>query len=121
MELSASVSSRAAMGHFRLAICWRISKMFRKCRTLSVTTALAQVQSRCADQQVLEGNADATRCLLTLDAARQFRDFSSHRMHRDVPAEFFAKSPPPRTVGIGAGAVDTVGEFHQGHHRKRGI
>jgi hypothetical protein len=83
--------------------------------------AIIQRVRRSADQQILERNADPKRRLLAFDASRQFCDFSCHRNHRHIAAQFLSKGPPSLTVSIGASTIDAVRQFYQGHHRERGI
>ena len=56
--------------------------------------------------------------LLAFDAAGKLGCLDRHRMHRHIADEFIDKSLSALPPLLQLGALDTVRQLHDGHHRK---
>lgn len=81
----------------------------------------AKMQSRSADQQVLERNAYTTGGLLSFNPTGKLCDVHCNWMNHHIAAKLRCKRTPTLTVHIISGAVDSVGEFYNRYHRKSGL
>jgi len=76
------------------------------------------LQSSGRDQQVLEGDTHSLFGLLAFDAARELGCLDGHRMHWHVADELVNESLPPLPPLFQFGALNTVRQFYNRHHRK---
>ena len=67
-----------------------------------------EMQSRGADQEVLEGDADALGHLLPFDSSGELRDLYTYWMHDHVAIDFFGKGLAAGAIRFSLGAVDAV-------------
>src|SRR5260370_16853417 len=81
----------------------------------------AKMQSRSADQQVLECNAHTTGGLLSFNPTGKLCDVHCNWMNHHIAAELRCKRTSTLTLRVLSGAVDSVGEFYNRYHGKSGL
>ena len=81
----------------------------------------AKMQSRCSDDQILEGNNVTSRCLVTLYLTCEAGNLERDWIYDQVLKGALSKYAPPYAVGISVGSVNTVSQLHDADSRKRNV
>jgi len=75
---------------------------------------ITKVKRRDTDQEIGKGDNDAFGRLLAFDSSGKLGNFKGHRLYRNGSAELFHEGAPALGIRIRTGAIDAVGQFHDG-------
>jgi hypothetical protein len=78
----------------------------------------AKMNSRSADNQILDRDRYASGCLLTLNTSGELRNRQRYRMHDHVANELFGKGAAPGTIGAGLCPINSVSQFNDTNYRE---